>query len=245
MELAGRWALVTGAAKRVGRAIALELASRGAHVAVHYHTTPPDEVAATLEAIERHGVRAAALRADLGNAAEVASLADGAEARSGGVAVLVNSASNYLRVPFDRLTEAVWDASLDVNLKAPFLLAWHLGLRMRTRGTGAIVNVADWAGERPYRDYLPYCVSKAGLIGLTRALAKELAPTVRVNAVAPGPVLPPEDMTPAERQAVSRATPLGRFGSAEDVARCVRFLVEEAEFSTGALYHVDGGRSIA
>ncbi|TMB12430.1 MAG: SDR family oxidoreductase, partial [Deltaproteobacteria bacterium] len=138
-----------------------------------------------------------------------------------------------------------WDASLDVNLKAPFLLAWHLGRAMRTRGRGRIVNLADWAGERPYADYLPYCVSKAGVVSLTKALAKALAPAVQVNAVAPGPVMPPEDLTPSEREAIVRATPLRRFGTPEDVARCVRFLVEEADFTTGAVYLVDGGRLIA
>src|SRR6185295_12462952 len=125
MELRGRWALVTGAARRVGRVIALELARRGANIVVHYNTSSDD-----------------------------------AEARSGGIALLVNSASNYLRTPFDGMTEAAWDASLDVNLKAPFLLAWTLGRAMRARGEGVIVNVADWAGERPYKNYLPYCISK-------------------------------------------------------------------------------------
>jgi NAD(P)-dependent dehydrogenase (short-subunit alcohol dehydrogenase family) len=186
-----------------------------------------------------------ALRADLGRSDEVAALAEQAEVRSGGVSVLVNNASNYFRVPFDQLTEAVWDSSLDVNLKAPFLLAWHLGRAMRGRGEGRIVNLADWAGERPYNDYLPYCVSKAGIICLTKALAKALAPAVLVNAVAPGPVMPPEDMSEAERQGIMRATPLRRLGSPEDVARCVRFLVEEADFSTGAVFLVDGGRLIA
>jgi NAD(P)-dependent dehydrogenase (short-subunit alcohol dehydrogenase family) len=243
MELGGRWALVTGAAKRVGRSIALELAAHGANVVVHYHRSA-EEAAATVRELAACGVRAAAVRADLARPAEIEALVREAETRSGGIAVLVNSAANYLRVPFDRLTEAVWDATLDTNLKAPFLLAWRLGLAMRARGGGRIVNIADWAGERPYRDYLPYCVSKAGLVGLTRALAKELAPEVTVNAVAPGPVLAPDGMAEAERQAIVRATPLGRFGTPEDVARCVRFLAEEADFTTGALYHVDGGRRI-
>ena len=172
-------------------------------------------------------------------------LAGEAEARSGGLAVLVNSAANYLRVPFDHLTEAVWDASLDTNLKAPFLLSWSVGRAMRARGAGRIINIADWAGERPYRDYLPYCVSKAGVICLTKALAKELAPEVTVNAIAPGPVMPPEDMGEAERQAIVRATPLRRLGAPEDIARCVRFLAEEADFTTGSTYYVDGGRLIA
>jgi pteridine reductase len=244
MTLAGRWALVTGAARRVGRAIAMELAGRGMNVVVHYHTSRV-EAGATVEALEALGVRALELRADLSRAEDVAALAADAERRSGGIDVLVNSASNYLRARFDDLTEDLWDASLDTNLKGPFLLSWHLGRAMRARGEGRIVNIADWAGERPYRDYLPYAVSKAGLIGLTRALARELAPSVAVNAVAPGPVMPPDDMTESEREAIARATPLRRFGRPEDVARCVRFLVEEADFSTGGLFHVDGGRLIA
>ena len=244
MELRGRWALVTGAAQRVGRAIAHELAGRGANLIVHYNTSEAP-AARTVAELEARGVRAFALRADLSRAADVAALVREAEARSGGVSVLVNSASNYLRVPFEQLTEEVWDLSLDVNLKAPFLLAWHLGRAMRARGAGRIVNVADWAGERPYDDYLPYCVSKAGVVCLTKALAKALAPEVHVNAVAPGPVLLPSDVGPSEREAIVRATPLKRIGTPEDVARCVRFLAEEADFSTGAIYLVDGGRLIA
>ena len=243
MTLTGRWTLVTGAAKRVGRAIARELAGRGAHVVVHYHTSTSEADGAVAE-LRALGVESFALRADLGRTDEVMRLASDAEARTGGLAVLVNSASNYFRVKFDELTETVWDASLDVNLKAPFLLSWAIGRAMRDRGEGTIVNVADWAGERPYRDYLPYCVSKAGLIGLTRALAKELAPRVRVNAVSPGPVLPPDDFTPADIAAIERATPLARIGTPEDVARAIRFLVEEATFSTGSILHVDGGRGI-
>jgi pteridine reductase len=244
MELRGRWALVTGAAKRVGRAIALELAGRGANIVVHYNTSaaPASE---TVNEIRALGVEALALGAELADSAAVLALARTTEQRTGGIHVLVNNASNYLRVPFDELTEAVWDASLDVNLKAPFLLAWTLGRAMRSRGEGRIVNLADWAGERPYNDYLPYCVAKAGVICLTKALAKALAPEVQVNAVAPGPVLPPDELGATERQAIVRATPLRRFGKPDDVARCVRFLVEEADFSTGAVFVVDGGRLIA
>ncbi len=244
MELGGRWALVTGGAKRVGRTIALELAARGANVAIHYHTSASQAESVAKE-IAARGVKTLTLGAELVHGDEVLALARAAEERTGGIDVLVNNASNYLRVPFDNLTEAVWDASLDVNLKAPFLLSWALGRAMRARGAGRIVNLADWAGERPYNDYLPYCVAKAGVICLTKALAKALAPEVQVNAVAPGPVLPPDDVGPAERQAIERATPLRRIGTPEDVARCVRFLVEEAEFSTGAVYLVDGGRLIA
>src|SRR6185295_3598710 len=164
---------------------------------------------------------------------------------TGGIALLVNSASNYIRRPFDAITEADWDASIDVNLKAPFLLAWTIGKAMRARGEGCIVNVTDWAGDRPYRQYLAYCVSKGGLITLTKALAKELAPTVRVNAVSPGPVMPPDEFGPDELAAIRRATPLARIGTPEDVARAIRFIAEEADFSTGSILHVDGGRGIA
>ncbi len=243
MELRGRWALVTGAARRVGRVVALELARRGANIVVHYNTSA-DEAGATVADLRALGVDADVVQADLADAAQVRRLADDAEARSGGVALLVNSASNYLRTPFDAIDEEAWDASIDVNLKAPFLLAWTLGRVMRGRGEGVIVNIADWAGERPYKSYLPYCISKAGVLALTKALAIELAPAVRVNAVAPGPVLLPEHFGEREIAAVERATPLG-VGTPEDVARAIRFLAEEATFTTGSIFHVDGGRGIA
>ena len=244
MELRGRWVLVTGAARRVGRAIALELAGRGANVVVHYHSSAA-EAARTVNELEARGVQALALAADLSRADEIAALATEVEARTGGLSVLVNNASNYLRARFDDLSEAIWDLTMDTNLKGPFLLSWHLGRAMRARGRGHIINLADWAGDRPYPDYLPYCVSKAGVICLTKALAKALAPEVQVNAVAPGPVLPPEELGEAERQAIARATVLRHLGRPEDVAACVRFLAEEGEFSTGATFYVDGGRLIA
>jgi len=244
MELRGRWAVVTGSGKRVGRAIALELAGRGANVVVHYRDSA-SEAEETAAAIRALGAEAVTARADLADAAAVVELAAACERDGRRVDVLVNSASNYLRAPFDDITEANWDASLDVNLKAPFLLSWHLGRAMRDRGEGCIVNLVDWAAERPYPEYLAYCVSKAGLVCLTRALAKALAPAVRVNAVAPGPVLLPETFSEAQGDAARRATVLKRIGTAEDVARCVRFVVEEADYSTGSTFGVDGGRSIA
>jgi NAD(P)-dependent dehydrogenase (short-subunit alcohol dehydrogenase family) len=242
--LEGRWALVTGAAKRVGRAIALELARRGANVVVH-HRSSDMEAAEVVGRVRALGREAVAVRADLGTAEGVRTLAAAAEAPAGAVDVLVNSASNYLRTPFETLDERVWDLSLDVNLKAPYLLSLALADGLRRRQQGCIVNLVDWAAERPYRSYLPYCVSKAGLVCLTKALARELAPQVRVNAVAPGPVLPPEDMGAVEVAAVARATPLGRIGRPEDVAACVAFLVADAPFTTGSIVHVDGGRAIA
>jgi pteridine reductase len=242
--LAGQWALVTGAGRRVGRAIALALAERGADLLIHYNRSEA-EARVVAEEVRARGRQADLLQAELSDPRAVEALAAAAVARVSAVDVLVNSASNYLRVGFDALDERVWDASIDVNLKAPYLLSVALGKAMRARGRGAIVNVVDWAAERPYRDYLPYCVSKAGLVCLTKALARELAPNVRVNAVAPGPVLLPEDMSSEQVAGVVRATPLGRVGRPEDVGACVAFLAADAPFSTGAVFHVDGGRAIA
>jgi len=242
--LAGQWALVTGAGRRVGRAIALALAGRGANVLIHYNSSEV-EARAVADEVRALGCQADVLQAELGDTRAVEQLAVSALERAGMIDVLVNSASNYLRTPFATLDAAAWDRSLDVNLKAPYLLAVVLGRRMQERQHGCIVNIADWAAQRPYRDYLPYCVSKAGLVGLTKALARELAPHVRVNAVAPGPVMLPEDMTAEETARVVRATPLGRIGRAEDVAACVAFLAADAAFTTGAVFHVDGGRAIA
>jgi len=242
-DLRGRWALVTGGARRVGHAIVRILAKAGANVLVHHHTSVQAAEDAVRE-VQGLGSEAIAVRADLGDPRAVQALADECEARTGGVSILVNNASNYLRTPWASLDETDWDRAMSVNLKAPYLLCIRLGGAMYARGEGVIVNLVDWSSERPYRDYLPYSVSKAGLVCLTRAVARELAPSVRVNAVAPGPVLLPEGTSAAQADAVRRATPLG-LGTPEAVARAVRFLVEDATFTTGAVVHVDGGRAMA
>jgi pteridine reductase len=240
MEMAGRTALVTGSALRVGREIALELARAGAEILVHYRSSegPAQETAEEIRAL---GSEASLVRGDLGDPEDVARVAR--EAR--GADLLVNSASVFPRTPLSEVTVEAWDEIFAVNLRGPFFLAKEIGLAMKERGEGVVVNIADWAGYRPYRGYLPYCVSKAGVITMTHGLAKMLAPEVRVNAVAPGPVMLPEDMTEEEREVVLRQTPLRREGSPRDVARAVRFLAEGADFTTGAVLTVDGGRLIA
>jgi NAD(P)-dependent dehydrogenase (short-subunit alcohol dehydrogenase family) len=243
MELCGRVALVTGAAKRVGRAIALALAGRGADVVLHYKSSA-SEARATAEGVERLGRRAVTIHADLAQHTEVEALADRAVQAFGTIDVLVNSAALFYRTPLEKVTGEEWEQFLRVNLTGPFLLARRLGLLMKRRGEGKIVNVADIAGMRPWAEFLPYCVSKGALIALTQGLAKALAPEVQVNAVAPGSVLLPEEYGERERETIVRATPLKRIGDPADVAQTVLFLVEGPDFITGQVIVVDGGRSI-
>ena len=244
MQLSGKKVLVTGGARRVGRAIVLAVAGRGADVLIHYRTSA-DEAERTADEARRAGVTAVTLKADLADTAAVTELIESARGTFGRVDVLVNNAAVYRPTPFESVTEDDWDRHMSVNLKAPFLIAVALGRAMARQGGGKIINLADWAGERPYRGFLPYCVSKAALIGLTRALALELAPTVQVNAVSPGPVANPEGFSREELQGVPMANPLGRIGSPDDVAAAVVFLVEGSDFITGSLLPVDGGWFLA
>jgi pteridine reductase len=242
--LAGRWALVTGGHVRVGRAISLALAEAGMNVLVTYRTSPAaaERTVAELKAL---GIDARAFEVDLADAAAVVQLADAVLAQADpSLAVVVNSASVYPRTVLGEISAETWDAIFAANLRAPFLLSQRLGLAMKAGGGGHIVNLGDWAGLRPYRSYLPYVVSKAGLIHMTRALALELAPEVQVNCVCPGPVLLPEHYDAATAEAVRRATPLERLGDPGEIARAVRFFVESG-FATGAILTVDGGRLIA
>ncbi len=243
MTLDGKVALVTGSAKRVGRTIALTLAKRGAHVAIHYNHSRREAESVVAE-IKRLRRKAIAVQAELTDDAQVAQMVRSVTQTLGRIDLLVNNAAVFFKTPFDTLTADDWDRTIGPNLKGPFLCALHAGRAMRRSG-GKIVNIADWAGIRPYRDYLPYCIAKAGIIALTKALAKELAPKVQVNCVAPGPVLWPDDFPKDERQQIIRRTPLQRAGSPDDIAETVAFLVEGSDFITGATIVVDGGRLIA
>lgn len=244
MTLDGRVVLVTGGAKRVGRAIAVALARRGARIAFSYRTSAQD-ARATMQALEQAGADALAVRADLSNGQEVKRLVDRVDRRFGRLDVLINSAANFDRAPFESLSERDWDHALDANLKGPFLCALYASRLMKRHGGGKIINFADWAGVRPYRDYLPYCVSKAGVIGLTSALAKELAPAIQVVAIAPGPILPPSGMSASARARVAARVPLKRWGGPQDIVNTVLFLIEGTDFMTGSVVFVDGGQLIA
>ncbi len=237
MNLTGKTALVTGAGKRVGREIALALARRGAKIVVHYNSSAADarKVVAEIKAL---GVDALAVKADQTDARQVRD----AVRKAGKIDVLVASAAVFRRTPFETLTEEDWDFHIDANLKGPFLFALEAGRRMKA---GKMIFFADWAAMRPYRNYLPYLISKAGIICLTKALAKELAPNVQVNAIAPGPVLLPPDFTAKETRQVIESTLVKRLGSPQDIVNSVLFLIEGSDFITGHVLVVDGGRLIA
>lgn len=244
MELEGKVALVTGAGMRVGRTIASALARRGAILAIHYRSSQKGAQDVVSE-IAGKGGRAQAFRADLEKVAEIEAMIGAVAVSFGRIDVLVNSASVFYRKPLADVTERDWDQNFNVNLKAPFFLAKFAGMRMQAQGAGKIVNIGDWAGIRPYNNYLPYVVSKTGIIGLTRALAKALAPEVQVNCVAPGPVMPPGEYDEAEIRTLVQGTLVKRIGSPEDIARAVLFFCEGTDFATGATLVVDGGRLIA
>lgn len=244
MDVRGKLALVTGAGVRVGRAIALALAGRGMNLAVHYHTSagPAEE---TVRVARAMNVEAKMFQADLADLDQIRRLMADIEGAFGRLDVLVNSAAIFPRTPWDEIDEATWDRTLAVNLKAPFFTAWHAARLMRAGGGGKIVHIADWAGLRPYQHYLPYVVSKGGVVTMTRAMAKELAPEIAVNAIAPGPVMLPEDFDAAAAERIRKGTLLDRLGSPEDVAQSVIYLVEMTDFVTGHVLVVDGGRLIA
>lgn len=245
MDLSGRAALITGA-KRIGGAVARELARRGMDVAISYNRSR-DEAEAAATDIRAAGRRAHVAAADLSNADACTTLVDGAAAAFGRLDVLINMASVYSAVPFDDTNATVWDAVLNVDLRASFLCARAAVPHMRRAGAGHIVNFSDWvasSGRPRYPGYVPYYVAKAGAIALTEALALELArDQILVNAVAPGPILAPPGTTEDEMKAVEAATPLGRWGGEPAIVQAVLFLIQ-TDFVTGETIRVDGGRHV-
>jgi pteridine reductase len=241
VELNGRVALVTGAARRIGRAIALGLAGAGARLAVHYHATSGGAEAVANE-ISAAGGQAMLFQADLAEPDAPARLIDEVATSFGEIDVLVNSAAIMQRTPIGTVTPADWDTIFAINLRAPFFAAQAAAARMGTRG-GAIVNIADLGGLETWPAYVPHGISKAGVIQMTRALAHALAPHVRVNAVAPGAVLLPEHWDSAAADHLVATTPLRRLGAPADVVGAVLYLLR-ADYVTGQTLVVDGGRHV-
>ena len=235
-------ALVTGAARRVGRAIALELARAGADLAVHYRASSKEADLLVLE-IRGLGGRAEAFRADLAQPAECGALVRDAVRELGGIDWLIHSASSFHRARLEETTDAIWESSLNVNARAAFLLAREAAAGLRERA-GRVVLISDFLAADPARAYFAHSVSKSAVVGLVRALAVALAPEVSVNGVAPGTVLLPEGTSEEEGDRYASKVPLRRNGSPQDVARAVLFLCTGPAFLTGQVVRVDGGKSI-
>jgi len=233
-------ALVTGSGKRLGRTLALGLARQGADVVVHYRSSAPEAREVVAE-IEKLGQRSVALQADLSNVSGIRELFEQVESHFGRLDILVNSAANFLQTEFAATTERLWNASLDTNLKAPFFCSQAAApLLKKTNGT--IINFADIGGILGWPGFIPHSISKAGMIMLTRCLAKELAPDVRVNAIAPGTITMPGDPPKWESDFV-RLAPLHRSGRPDDIVSAVLYLAT-AKFVTGTVLVVDGGRTL-
>jgi NAD(P)-dependent dehydrogenase (short-subunit alcohol dehydrogenase family) len=241
LPLDGRVALVTGAARRIGRSVALRLAADGADIAFSYHhsKSEADSLVAEISALGR---TAQAYEADVTHRDEVFQLVEAAGKMRGRLDVLVNNVGMFFGKPFEQLTEADWDTIMATNLKSQFFAAQAAAPLLRVSGHGSIVNFASLGGLLAWPNYVHYCVSKAGVIMLTRTLSRALAPEIRVNAIAPGTISFPDDATGIAEDFIRRA-PLKRTGRPEDVAGAASYLAQ-ADFVTGQVLVVDGGRSV-
>ena len=237
-------ALVTGSARRIGAAIARRLHAAGFDLALHYRDSAGEAQALASELESARAGSVVLLQADLAQFDRLPELVAKAVGRFGRLDALVNNASAFYPTPFGATTPAQWDELFAINARAPFFLAQAAAPHLAS-ANGAIVNIADIYAERPLRGHAVYAMGKAALLQLARALALELAPQVRVNGVAPGPIEWPDDgqLAPAERDAIVAHTLLGRVGAPSDIARTVRFLLFDAPYITGQIIPVDGGRS--
>lgn len=236
--------LITGAARRVGAAIARHLHAHGYDLALHYGRSQTDMAALAAELEQARPGSTQVLQADLADAAALAQLVEAVLSRFGRLDGLVNNASAFAPAPLGRIEAADWDHLAAVNARAPLLLAQAAAPHLRA-SSGAIVNIADIYAERPRPDLIAYAASKAALVAVTRGLAAALAPQVRVNAIAAGAILWPQQAPPQALQAALLArTPLGRVGDPAHIAQAVRWLLHGADYTTGEVLHVDGGRGI-
>jgi NAD(P)-dependent dehydrogenase (short-subunit alcohol dehydrogenase family) len=244
MDLEGRVAILTGGA-RIGQVVARELARRGCALAVTYHESQ-GAAASTVQEARAQGADAEAFHVDLREEKEAAALVDQTIERFGRIDILLNMASTYTSVPFSRLGSRTWSDAVDVDARSSFLLAIKVAPHMKRAGAGRIINFSDWlpASARPrYAGYTLYYVAKSAVKGMTEALALELAPEILVNAIAPGPIIAPDDLSATDDAKVIAATPLRRWGGAEEIAKAVIFLIE-TDFITGECLRVDGGRHL-
>ena len=241
--LTGKWALITGAARRVGAEIATTLHAQGAGVAIQYRGSADQALTLVRQLNDRRPDSALAVQADLVQTSQLGALIETVTARSGRLDILINNASSFYPTPLATVTESQWADLIGTNLKAPLFLA-QAALPHLKASRGVIINIVDIHAVRPLRDHTAYGAAKAGLAFLTRALARDLAPDIRVNGVAPGAILWPDGgVSDSMRDTVLRQIPLKRVGEPADIAGCVLYLVRDASYVTGQIIAVDGGRS--
>lgn len=244
MKLENRVVLITGGAVRIGRAICLELISAGAIVYCHYHTSA--ENAESLRSdVQKTGGKIFLLQSDLNHTPNADLLVNEVISKMGRLDVLINNAALFFKTPLGTVSEDQWDRLFNLNLKAAFFCSQRAGQYMVKQGWGKIINIGDSSGENPWPSFIPYGLTKSGVIAMTRGLARALAPAVQVNCINPGPVMIPDSYSPDERETAINRTLLRREGNPEDVVRSVRFLIEGSDYITGTILNVDGGRSIA
>lgn len=244
MELKGKNALITGGAHRVGKAITLMLAAAGVNVAINYHASAA-AAAETVAAAQALGVQALAVQADVADRQAVEAMIDEIERTFGGVDIIINGASYFGKTPFPTQDEAVyamWQQVTRIMIDGPFFICNRLAPKMQERG-GVIINIVDLSPWQPWPNFMAHAVGKAGLVAMTRALALELAPMVRVNAVAPGAVVPPPGYSARQTDASAQRNLLKKWGGAEAVTQAVRYLID-ADFVTGEVLTVDGGERL-
>lgn len=239
--------LVTGAARRIGAAIARTLHASGMRVVLHYHASHEEALALSEALNQARPNSAITLHCDLQDSHSIHELVKKAAENWGRLDVLVNNASRFYKTPMGQVTEFAWTDLMNGNLRAPFFLS-QAAAPFLSKTKGVIVNITDIQGERPLSEYSVYCISKSGLLMMTKVLAKELGPAIRVNAVSPGAIVWPEgenELTEAEKEKILKRTSLNRSGEAEDIAKAVLYFVKDADYVTGQILSVDGGRLLS
>ncbi|MBF0238968.1 MAG: SDR family NAD(P)-dependent oxidoreductase [SAR324 cluster bacterium] len=242
MDLNNKIALVTGAGTRLGQSIAIYLAEQGMHVAVHYHRseTGAKQTLSQMKEPQNHRM----FQADLCQVSAIEHMMAKISKEMGVVSVLINNAADFFPTPLFSVTEEQWDQLFSLNLKAPFFVSQLAASAMKKQGFGKIINMVDVSAERPWPSYLPYCTTKSGLHGLTKGLAKALAPEIQVNGIAPGTVLPPPADSAIDTRMSIEQSLLKRIGSDLDIVQAVDYLLH-ADFVTGTIMPVDGGRLVS
>lgn len=248
MKLNGSYALITGGAKRIGKQIAQTLADSGCNIILHYHESKSEAETLAKDLSRKVKVETAQLSFSCWDGESIESRVERFTReifqRVSKIDILVNNAAIFYPAPLQKATEANWDDFMTVNLKFPFFLAQAFGLKMKKNKQGKIINLTDWTAFRPNENYIPYAISKAGMVSMTQGLAKALAPYVQVNAIAPGAILPAAGSTKQQNENKAKASLAKRFGGSKDIANTVKYLCEATDFVTGAVIPVEGGASL-